>query len=262
LDVLPEHGRRELGSALVGPAYERNIFHSMNIERATLETCHEATDTVVVIDVLRAFTTAAYAFAAGAVDIRPVATVEEALALRAQNPGWLVMGEVGGRPVAGFDFGNSPAAFLGVDMSGRHLVQRTSAGTQGVMRSRNARRLLVASLVVARATAETIRRHAPETVTLVITGARQDRSGDEDAACADYLEALLAGAPVDREAIMRRVRQAWAGRLFTRADPDFPAADLECALDIDRFNFALEVRRREGLHVIEPVISVQNQMYC
>jgi 2-phosphosulfolactate phosphatase len=225
----------------------------MNIERATLETCHEATDTVVVIDVLRAFTTAAYAFAAGAADIRPVATVEEALALRAQNPGWLVMGEAGGRPVAGFDFGNSPAAFLDMDLSGRHLVQRTSAGTQGVMRSRNARRLLVASLVVARATAENIRRHAPQTVTLVISGVRPDRSGDEDAACADYLEALLTGTPVDREAIMRRVRQSWAGRLFTQADPDFPAADLECALDIDRFSFALEVRQQEGGYIIQPV---------
>jgi 2-phosphosulfolactate phosphatase len=225
----------------------------MNIERATLETCHEATDTVVVIDVLRAFTTAAYAFAAGAVDIRPVATVEEALALRAQNPGWLVMGEVGGRPVAGFDFGNSPAAFLDVDLLGRHLVQRTSAGTQGVIRSRNAKRLLVASLVVARATAETIRRHAPRTVTLVITGARPDHPGDEDAACADYLEALLSGTPFDREAIVRRVRQSWAGRLFIQADPDFPLADLECALDINRFAFALEVRQREGQHIIRPI---------
>ena len=38
----------------------------MEISRATLETCASATGTVVVIDVLRAFTTAAYAFVAGA----------------------------------------------------------------------------------------------------------------------------------------------------------------------------------------------------
>ena len=38
----------------------------MKIHYATLESCHDATGTVVVIDVLRAFTTAAYAFAAGA----------------------------------------------------------------------------------------------------------------------------------------------------------------------------------------------------
>lgn len=53
----------------------------------------------MVIDVLCAFTTAAYALATGAVDIRAVATVGEALALREKNPGWLLMGEVAGRPV-------------------------------------------------------------------------------------------------------------------------------------------------------------------
>jgi 2-phosphosulfolactate phosphatase len=47
---------------------------------------------VVIIDVLRAFTTAAYTFAAGAETIELVATPEEALAL----PDWR-MGEVGGR---------------------------------------------------------------------------------------------------------------------------------------------------------------------
>jgi len=52
----------------------------------------EATGHVVVIDVLRAFTTAAYAFAAGIEEIELVATPEEALA----RPGFR-MGEVDGR---------------------------------------------------------------------------------------------------------------------------------------------------------------------
>ena len=47
----------------------------MIIQRATLQNCHTATGTVVVIDVLRAFTTAAYAFDAGADDITLVSTV-------------------------------------------------------------------------------------------------------------------------------------------------------------------------------------------
>ena len=41
----------------------------MIVQRATLQNCHTAAGTVVVIDVLRAFTTAAYAFDAGAEDI-------------------------------------------------------------------------------------------------------------------------------------------------------------------------------------------------
>ncbi len=47
----------------------------MEIHYATLETCSAATDTVVVIDVIRAFTTAAFAFAAGVRDVVPVSVM-------------------------------------------------------------------------------------------------------------------------------------------------------------------------------------------
>ena len=67
----------------------------MQIRFATLDTCAESGGTVVVIDVIRAMTTAAYAFAAGVRDIVPAGTVDEALALRDRFPGALVMGEVG-----------------------------------------------------------------------------------------------------------------------------------------------------------------------
>ncbi len=78
-------------------------FHYHN-----LETCHEATGTVVVIDVIRAFTNAAFAFSKGAKEIYPVSTVEEALLFKVQNSEALACGEVGGMPPEGFDFGNSP----------------------------------------------------------------------------------------------------------------------------------------------------------
>jgi 2-phosphosulfolactate phosphatase len=51
----------------------------------TLDTCHDARGVVVVVDVLRAFTTAAYAFAGGAEEIFLVSTVEEAFSLRKRN---------------------------------------------------------------------------------------------------------------------------------------------------------------------------------
>ena len=47
----------------------------MYIRTATLETC--STATVIVIDVWRSFTTAPFAFAAGARDIVPVGSVGE-----------------------------------------------------------------------------------------------------------------------------------------------------------------------------------------
>jgi phosphosulfolactate phosphohydrolase-like enzyme len=58
---------------------------------------------VVSVDVIRAFTTAAYAFAAGASHIFLVDSVDEALAMKAADPDVLAMGEDRGRRPAGFD---------------------------------------------------------------------------------------------------------------------------------------------------------------
>jgi 2-phosphosulfolactate phosphatase len=226
----------------------------MLIERATNETCGTALGAVVAIDVIRAFTTAAFALAAGARDIVPVGTVEEALALRARFPGALAMGEVGGYPVDGFDFGNSPSALLGQDLAGRRLIQRTSAGTQGLVLSLGAETLFAGSFVCAAATARVIARGAPESVTLVATGVFPGRDGDEDLACADYLAALLRGEPIDMAALIRRVRESDAGRIFSNPDdPVFPSSDLELCVDINRFDFALHVERSDGLLVMRAV---------
>ena len=105
----------------------------MEIRRVTLDTCHEADGVVVVIDVLRAFTTAAFAFDRGADEILLVSTVEEAFKLRDRNSDCLLIGEVDGLPIKGFDLPNSPTAVAKVDLSSPRLIQRTTAGTQGIV---------------------------------------------------------------------------------------------------------------------------------
>lgn len=226
----------------------------MLIRRATLETCAAADGLVVVIDVLRAFTTAAFLFNAGVEEITLVATVEEALALKQADPSLILLGEVGGRPIDGFDYGNSPSVIQNLDLRGRRAVQRTSAGTQGVVRSTGASAILMCSLVVAGATLNHIRQTGWQTVTFVPTelnpSGGDDTQGDEDAACADLLEDGLLGRQTNLDEIRRRVRASKSGRNFTSgARPDLPPQDLELALQIDRFNFVMSVERRGGLWV-------------
>ena len=80
----------------------------MKFHYTYLEDCHTAQGVVIIIDVLRAFSTAAYAFSRGAKEILLVSSVENALLLGLQIPNSKVMGEVGGLPPEGCDFGNSP----------------------------------------------------------------------------------------------------------------------------------------------------------
>jgi len=62
-----------------------------------------------------------------------VRTVKEALALRDTGIGGVCMGEVRGRAPGGFDFGNSPFEISTTDFRGKTIIQRTSAGTQGIV---------------------------------------------------------------------------------------------------------------------------------
>ena len=214
-----------------------------------LDGARAATGHAVIVDVFRAFTTAAFCVAAGAREIVLVADHEQALALKRDDPSLFLTGEIGGRPIPGFDIGNSPSAIERLDLSGRRVVQRTSSGTQGVVAATAARGVVLGSFVIARATVDHLRGVATE-VTIVAMGHNANAQADEDAQCARYLEALLLG---ERPA---------SPTLFLEGDhssegwPDwFPRRDAELACQVDRFDFALPVMREHGLLVARPVRS-------
>ena len=220
----------------------------------SLDTCHEVDGVVVVIDVLRAFTTAAFAFDRGADEILLVSTVEEAFELREQEPDCLLIGEVGGLPIKGFDLPNSPTAVARLDLSSRRLILRTTAGTQGIVLAGKADQLFAASLCVGARTAKRIEALSPEIVTFVDTGVRTKGGGDEDVACSDYIAGILCGTPPDFADIRNRVLNSPAARKFAGTKhSDFPETDVEYALMIDRFDFAMKVARRDNLLVLRPV---------
>jgi 2-phosphosulfolactate phosphatase len=220
----------------------------VQFQRLALEEAAKASGLVVVIDVLRAFTSACYAFGAGASEIILVSEVEEAFALRNLFPDALLMGEVAGGPIEGFDFSNSPAHYADRDLSGCRLIQRTSNGTQGVIRATQADAILAASFVCAGATARAIKRATPDLVTFVVTGrhrhATHPLQGDEDAACADYLQALLTQSNPDPRPYLARVASSPTGKAFQSNNyPEYPATDLPYCTELDRFGFALPVQR-------------------
>lgn len=225
----------------------------MKFHYTNLETCHTATGLAVVIDVIRAFTNAAFAFSRGAEKIYPVSGVDEALELKSHLPNALVCGEVGGIPPEGFDFGNSPTLTNTLDLAGRIIVQRTGAGTQGVVRSVRASQMVAASFVVASATVKYVQSLQPEEIAFVITGEDYD-GGAEDFACAEYLEALLRGQTPDVAPYLDRVRNSHDGTQFLNRDnPHAPISDLVLCTSVDRFHFAMPVTREHGRHVMRAI---------
>ena len=213
-----------------------------------LEGARRAVGTVAVIDAFRAFTTAAVTFANGASRIIMVGSVEEALALREGGIGQVCIGEVHGRAPEQFDFGNSPFEVCDVDFGGKTIIQRTSAGTQGIVAAASlAECLYASSLVTAEATVRAILAEGIDRISLVAMGDNGRKRTDEDELCAIHLRNRLEVRPSDPEAVRRLILAGGeVARFHDPARPHLHPEDVQIALDIDRYDFAIRVRIEDG----------------
>jgi 2-phosphosulfolactate phosphatase len=200
---------------------------------------------VVVIDVIRAFTTAAVAFERGAREIACAPSLMVGRDLRRRYPDRLLIGESRGLKPADYDFGNSPFEMSTARLDGRHLIQSTSNGTVGLSRCPDPAALLAVSARNVGATARWIATHHARTpYTIVCTGRTA-----EDRACAEYLDDLLRGAEPARADLVAGIAAGAAEHLSAyarrpRSERVDLARDLPFCCDLDRSDFAMvgEVR--------------------
>jgi 2-phosphosulfolactate phosphatase len=152
------------------------------------------------------------------------------------------MGEVRGRAPDGFDFGNSPFEISSVDFHDKTIIQRTSAGTQGIVAGSKADRLYAAALVTAEATIRALLSDSPDRVSLVAMGDNGLKRTNEDELCAIRLRNRLEGRPGDPDAIRRLILAGGeVGRFHDPGRPFLHPEDIDIALDIDRYDFAVRV---------------------
>ncbi|WP_405005306.1 2-phosphosulfolactate phosphatase [Kitasatospora purpeofusca] len=204
----------------------------------------------VVVDVMRAFTVAAWAFERGAEKIVLAGSLDEALALKARQSEWVALKD--GPAAPGFDAVNSPALLRGVDLGGRTVVQKTTAGTVGALAVKDAALVLCAGFVVAGATARLLRDRGCGSVTYVVTG--EDGRAEEDLACAQYIAGRAAGDGTDADPYLRRAAGSRAAAELAEgvregAHPD----DVALCLELDRFPFAMVAAQEDSLTVLRPV---------
>ncbi|MFI9550019.1 2-phosphosulfolactate phosphatase [Nonomuraea endophytica] len=209
----------------------------------------EAPSVAVVVDVMRAFTVAAWAFARGAEKIVLAESLDEALALKARHPDWVALKD--GPAAPGFDAVNSPGLLRSADLGGRTVVQKTTAGTVGALAVKEAELVLCAGFVVAEATAGILRTRGSDSVTFVITG--EDGQADEDLACAQYIARRVTEAGADAAEYLRRAGESRAAAELAQGvrqgvHPD----DVALCLELDRFPFAMVATLEGSLMVLRP----------
>ena len=206
-------------------------------------TAYPAADINIVIDVIRAFTVSHVAFLRGAREIFLVNTVEEAFALKAQYPEYLLAGEVAALPITGFDLDNSPHTFSTADLGNKSLVQKTTNGVKGTLLALSAPTVFVTGLSNARKTALHVKRLAsniPHCRINIIASHPQD---DDDLACAEFIQDQLRGdSSIFLEDVQSRIKSARsAKKFFDPQQPEFNDKDIAfCLREVD-CDFVMQV---------------------
>ncbi|MFI8504089.1 2-phosphosulfolactate phosphatase [Streptomyces sp. NPDC085524] len=224
----------------------------MNARFLGISELSEVPSVAVVVDVMRAYTVAAWVFAQGAERIVLAGSLDEALALKARHPDWVALKD--GPPAPGFDMVNSPGLLRSADLRGRTVVQKTTAGTVGALAVKEASLVLCAGFVVAEATARLLRTRTCDGVTFVVTG--EGGRAEEDLACAQYIARRAAGdgtEPAEPAEFLRRAAGSRAAAELAEgvregAHPD----DVALCLELDRFPFAMVAAPEDSLMVLRP----------
>lgn len=175
-----------------------SYFHVASDVPETVGTA-DGPDAAVVIDVLRATTTIAWALHNGAEAVQAFADLDQ---LRAEADAWpaerrLLLGERGGSKISGFDLGNSPVAVTPDVVQGKRLFMSTTNGTRALQRVRGVSCLHTVALPNRRAVAERLLQERREQI-LILGSGWEGTYSLEDSLAAGALAALLveAGAAV------------------------------------------------------------------
>ncbi|PTV93287.1 2-phosphosulfolactate phosphatase [Halanaerobium saccharolyticum] len=210
-----------------------------------LEGAAKAEGLTVIIDVFRAYTTAAYLFANQAEKIFIVSKVETARKLKKELNNPVLIGERKGIKIEDFDFNNSPYFISQHNFMGKEIILSTSAGTKGIIAAENAAEVITGSFVNISAAAEYIKSKNPETVSLVAMGNNGVTEADEDNLYVDQLANLLKGKKTLAQAeIKARLRSPAGDRFFAdETQSEMPKQDFEYCLKLNKFNFVIRAEQ-------------------
>ncbi|MEM9976154.1 MAG: 2-phosphosulfolactate phosphatase family protein [Cyanobacteria bacterium P01_D01_bin.2] len=151
-------------------------------------------DCAIAIDVLRATTTMAAAFAAGAEAIEAFSDLNKLVQASEQWPSEkrILAGERGGQRVDGFDLGNSPRDHSPERTAGRRLFMSTTNGTRCLERIQAVPLVMTAALTTRRAVVDKLLAKQPETVWLVGSGWEGTNSLEDTVCAGAIIHSLMA----------------------------------------------------------------------
>lgn len=209
----------------------------------------------IVIDVIRAFTVAHYAFLQGVKRILLVDSVEQALTLKKENPHYLLAGEVRGLPIKGFDLDNSPHHIQEMKLEDKVIVQKTTNGVKATLSCLESEHVFVTGFTNAKTTAEFIREKLVDEKRNTINIIASHPTGDDDLACAEYIRSILEqNNSISHQSIVERIMHSHvAEKFFDDDNIAFSRDDIfHCIRELNT-EFVMRVNKTSKIPMIERV---------
>ncbi|MBY7143175.1 2-phosphosulfolactate phosphatase [Virgibacillus sp. NKC19-3] len=215
-----------------------------------------AADVTIVIDVIRAFTVAHYAFIQGVRRIFLAESVEQAVQMKRENPEYLLAGEVDGLPITGFDLDNSPYHIQQKNLLGKTLVQKTTNGVRATLNCLSSDHVFVTGLTNARQTANFVRETANEEKEKTVHIIASHPSGDDDLACAAYIKSIIENTSdsISLLEVKKRIKHAHvAKKFFDTGNKAFMPEDIASCIKELNTDFVMKVKKTYEIPMIERV---------
>lgn len=227
--------------------------HVIKIEHASLHSgCSDAQDIVVVVDAFRAFATACAVLAQHPADYFIVSDSATASRLAGRHPDRILIGkpEIGASLV--YDLPNSPSRAGMVNLTGRTVIHRTTAGAGGVLLATRSSCVLAAGFGNVRATARHIRQLRPCSVTIVAIGHEGRTPALEDDLCSQCIGAAIRDDAFDLSPYQNSLREGPGRYLVGGPSDEYPEADFAMCLHVDRYDFAIRANLHSGYASLVP----------
>jgi 2-phosphosulfolactate phosphatase len=209
----------------------------------------------IVIDVIRAFTVAHYAFLAGVREIWLAQSVESAFQIKRDFPDVLLAGEVNGLPIEGFDLDNSPAHLVKHGVKKKILVQKTTNGVKAALNALNADEVYVTGFSNAKTTAQYLKHKWKQADSVKMNIIASHPTGEDDLACAEYIRDIIEDSPqVSCNSIKHQIQHASVAKKFY--DPTqiaFNRNDMDFCLQELNSPFVMKINKTKDLPTIERV---------
>ncbi len=199
----------------------------------------------VIIDVFRAFTTAAYVLDQNPQNYFLTNKTPVVERLIKKHPNVFLVGKPEIGQSLDYDIPNSPTRVQEHNFKGKTIIHRTEAGAKGVLESSSADLVLVVSFPNVLATAKYLKGFDPATITIKSMGHEGITPSLEDNLCAEFLKSLLEGNDSPRDLLMKGLKEGPGKYFFQQDQLQYPKDDFKKCLEIGKFNVVIEARIHE-----------------